>query len=68
MGKAPTQAMWDDLGALAVQIHFFMLINKQGKVRLSKWYSTYSQKQRARTLKEVSSIVLARGPQVCRGQ
>lgn len=47
-----------------VQIHFFMLLNKQGKVRLSKWYSTYNQKQRTKTIKEVTSVVLARAPQV----
>ena len=49
---------------VAVQIHFFMLINKQGKVRLAKWYSTYSQKERSRTTKEVTSLVLQRAPQV----
>jgi hypothetical protein len=50
---------------MLVQIHFFLLINKQGKVRLSKWYSTYSQKERSRNVKEVASLVLPRPTQVC---
>ena len=41
-----------------------MLMNKQGKVRLSKWYSTYAPKQRARITKDVCSLVLPRAPQV----
>eukprot|EP01025_Chloroclados_australasicus_P010454 TRINITY_DN14236_c0_g1_i1.p5 TRINITY_DN14236_c0_g1~~TRINITY_DN14236_c0_g1_i1.p5 ORF type:complete len:152 (-),score=13.68 TRINITY_DN14236_c0_g1_i1:349-804(-) len=46
-------------------IHFFLLVNKQGKLRLSKWYSTYSQKQRSRVTKEATSLILARAPQLC---
>ena len=30
------------------QIHFFLLFSRQGKVRLSKYYSTFSQKERAK--------------------
>ncbi|KAG8500465.1 hypothetical protein CXB51_002744 [Gossypium anomalum] len=30
------------------QIHFVLLISRQGKVRLTKWYSTYSKKERSK--------------------
>ncbi|KAJ4819279.1 AP-1 complex subunit sigma-1 [Rhynchospora pubera] len=46
-------------------IHFVILINRQGKVRLTKWYSTYSQKERSKILKELSGMVLSRGPKLC---
>ena len=41
------------------------MISRQGKVRLTKWYSPYSSKEKARTVREVSSIVLARQPKQC---
>ena len=39
-------------------------MNKQGKVRLAKWFSTYQQKERTRITKEVASLVLPRDSQV----
>jgi len=30
------------------QIHFLILFRRQGKVRLTKWYSPYSQKERTK--------------------
>ena len=30
----------------AAQIHFLLLFSRQGKVRLSKYYSTFNQKER----------------------
>ena len=41
------------------------VISRQGKVRLTKWYSPYPSKDKARTVREVSSIVLARQPKQC---
>lgn len=29
-------------------VQFVLLLSRQGKVRLSKWYSTYTQKERAK--------------------
>eukprot|EP00878_Enallax_costatus_P004618 GHUV01004863.1.p1 GENE.GHUV01004863.1~~GHUV01004863.1.p1 ORF type:complete len:156 (+),score=35.04 GHUV01004863.1:236-703(+) len=46
-------------------IHFFILMSRQGKVRLAKWYSTYSQKERARVVKETTPLVLARPLKLC---
>ncbi|PAN44380.1 hypothetical protein PAHAL_9G038600 [Panicum hallii] len=46
-------------------IHFVLLISRQGKVRLTKWYTPYPQKQRSKVIKEISSLVLTRGPKLC---
>eukprot|EP00878_Enallax_costatus_P015507 GHUV01016242.1.p1 GENE.GHUV01016242.1~~GHUV01016242.1.p1 ORF type:complete len:149 (+),score=33.19 GHUV01016242.1:418-864(+) len=40
-------------------------MSRQGKVRLAKWYSTYSQKERARVVKETTPLVLARPLKLC---
>lgn len=37
-----------------LQIRFVLLLSRQGKVRLAKWYTTLSQKDRAKITKEVS--------------
>jgi hypothetical protein len=47
------------------QIHFFILMSRQGKVRLAKWYSTYTQKERARVVKETTPLILARPVSGC---
>ncbi|XP_043708075.1 AP-1 complex subunit sigma-2-like [Telopea speciosissima] len=46
-------------------IHFVLLISRQGKVRLTKWYSLYSQKERSKVLRELSGDILSRGPKLC---
>jgi AP-1 complex subunit sigma 1/2 len=46
-------------------IHFVLLISRQGKVRLTKWYSPYSAKEKSRTVREVSAAVLARQQKQC---
>ncbi|XWS24638.1 hypothetical protein CRYUN_Cryun28dG0119800 [Craigia yunnanensis] len=46
-------------------IHFVLLVSRQGKVRLTKWYSPYSQKERSKVLRELSGIILGRGPKLC---
>jgi hypothetical protein len=35
-------------------IHCIMLINRQGKVRLMKWYDTFLLSDRAKYIREVS--------------
>ncbi|KAG6512979.1 hypothetical protein ZIOFF_031119 [Zingiber officinale] len=47
------------------QIHFVLLISRQGKVRLTKWYSPYSQKERTKAIRELSGLILPRGPKLC---
>ncbi|KAE8686831.1 AP-1 complex subunit sigma-2 [Hibiscus syriacus] len=54
-------------------IHFVLLISRQGKVRLTKWYSTYSKKERTKcdndilrkVIRELSGVILTRGPKLC---
>lgn len=48
-----------------LQIRFLLLLSRQGKVRLAKWYTTISQKDRAKVVKEVTPIVLSRAPKLC---
>ena len=51
--------------ASQAMIHFVLLISRQGKVRLTKWYSPYSSKEKARTVREVSAVVLSRQQKQC---
>ncbi|WFC95806.1 AP-1 adaptor complex sigma subunit Aps1 [Malassezia brasiliensis] len=47
------------------QIQWALLISRQGKVRLSKWYSTMSQKSKSKIVKDVTQLVLARRSRMC---
>ncbi|TXG60367.1 hypothetical protein EZV62_014940 [Acer yangbiense] len=47
------------------KIQFVLLISRQGKVRLTKWYSPYTQKERTKVIRELSGVILARGPKLC---
>lgn len=46
-------------------LHFLLLISRHGKVRLSKWFSTYSQKDRVQILKELKTMVIGRPSKLC---
>eukprot|EP01119_Soliformovum_irregulare_P007128 TRINITY_DN19529_c0_g1_i1.p1 TRINITY_DN19529_c0_g1~~TRINITY_DN19529_c0_g1_i1.p1 ORF type:complete len:154 (+),score=30.41 TRINITY_DN19529_c0_g1_i1:63-524(+) len=46
-------------------IHFVLLISRQGKTRLTKWYSPYSSKDKNRIVREVGNMVLNRSPKLC---
>ena len=46
-------------------IHFALLFSRQGKVRLSKYYVPYSQKERAKLVKEVTASILSRPAKLC---
>lgn len=56
-------AHWERLGA--AMIRWVLLLSRQGKVRLAKWYTTATQKERAKVTKEVSTMVLARPLKLC---
>ena len=45
--------------------HYVLLISRQGKVRLTKWYSPYNSKEKSRIVREVSNMVLARQQKQC---
>ena len=51
-------------------LHFLLLMNRHGKVRLSKWFSTHSQKERTEITKEVrakqlKTLVIGRSSKLC---
>ncbi|KAJ1964504.1 AP-1 adaptor complex sigma subunit Aps1 [Dipsacomyces acuminosporus] len=48
-----------------MSIKYIFLVSRQGKLRLVKWYSTLSQKEKTKIVKEVSQLVLARKPKQC---
>ena len=49
-------------------IHFALLFSRQGKVRLSKYYVPYSQKERGKLVKEVTASILRAREAVQRGR
>eukprot|EP00823_Brevimastigomonas_motovehiculus_P006265 TRINITY_DN511_c0_g1_i1.p1 TRINITY_DN511_c0_g1~~TRINITY_DN511_c0_g1_i1.p1 ORF type:complete len:155 (+),score=12.53 TRINITY_DN511_c0_g1_i1:48-512(+) len=46
-------------------INFLLLLSRQGKTRLTKWYTPYTQKQKNKIIREVSNMVLARQQKLC---
>lgn len=46
-------------------IKFLFLISRQGKIRLNKWYETISQKEKLKTMKELTTLILARRAKMC---
>ena len=47
-------------------IHCLFLINRQGKTRLTKWYThSFTTQERQRFLKEINNIVLTRSSKLC---
>eukprot|EP01117_Protostelium_nocturnum_P003791 TRINITY_DN15052_c0_g1_i1.p1 TRINITY_DN15052_c0_g1~~TRINITY_DN15052_c0_g1_i1.p1 ORF type:complete len:154 (+),score=50.81 TRINITY_DN15052_c0_g1_i1:58-519(+) len=45
--------------------HFVLLLSRQGKTRLTKWYTTFTPKEKARIIREVGAMVLNRSPKLC---
>lgn len=41
------------------------MISRQGKVRLARYYASYTLKERAKLLKEVAPLILSRKPRLC---
>ena len=50
---------------LLLMINFLLLVSRQGKTRLSKWYEHYTTKEKARAIRELTNLVLARAPKMC---
>lgn len=48
------------LNDVLLQINWVLLISRQGKVRLAKWFSTMSPKAKTKITKDVTQLVLAR--------
>lgn len=48
-----------------MNISYVLLISRQGKIRLAKWFSVMSAKDKQRIVKEVSQTILARKSRMC---
>jgi AP-1 complex subunit sigma 1/2 len=46
-------------------INYILLVSRQGKVRLQKWFTTMPQKLKAKIVKDVTQLVLARRAKMC---
>ncbi|EKD21381.1 AP-2 complex subunit sigma [Drepanopeziza brunnea f. sp. 'multigermtubi' MB_m1] len=46
-------------------INYLILLSRQGKVRLAKWFTTLSPKDKGKIIKDVSQLVLARRTRMC---
>eukprot|EP01039_Chlorochromonas_danica_P002858 gene2858-3122_t len=46
-------------------INFILLVSRQGKTRLTKWFVQMNAKEKARAVRELTATVLARPPKMC---
>ncbi|KDN52165.1 putative APS1-AP-1 complex subunit [Tilletiaria anomala UBC 951] len=46
-------------------INWILLISRQGKVRLAKWFTTLNPKTKSKIVKDVTQLVLARRTRMC---
>ncbi|KAH8924099.1 putative APS1-AP-1 complex subunit [Atractiella rhizophila] len=46
-------------------IEYMLLVSRQGKVRLSKWFTTLTTKTKSKIVKDVTQMVLARRTKMC---
>ncbi|KAG0635328.1 AP complex, mu/sigma subunit [Tuber brumale] len=44
---------------------YLILLSRQGKVRLAKWFTTLSSKDKSKTIKDVIQLVLSRRTKMC---
>lgn len=47
------------------QIEAVLLVSRQGKTRLSKWYLAASLKEKTRMIREITALVLSRPQKQC---
>ena len=46
-------------------IHFLLLVSRQGKIRLTKYYARYAPSEKSRMVREVATMVLNRSAKMC---
>jgi len=46
-------------------IEYVLLVSRQGKVRLAKWFATLPPKNKSKIVKDVTQLVLARRTRMC---
>ncbi|CAL9735461.1 AP-1 complex subunit sigma-1 [Monosporozyma servazzii] len=47
------------------QIKYLLLISRQGKIRLMKWFIPLSSKEKSKIINELTQTILARKPKMC---
>ena len=50
---------------VAIGWHFIVLMSRQGKIRLSEFFSSYSESEKRRILRDIAADVLPRQPKMC---
>jgi AP-1 complex subunit sigma 1/2 len=45
--------------------HFIVLMSRQGKIRLSEFFSSYTETEKRRILRDIQADVLPRAPKMC---
>lgn len=45
--------------------HFIVLMSRQGKIRLSEFFSSYTESEKRRILRDIAGDVLPRQPKMC---
>lgn len=58
--RACSHSLWR-----APQIHFLLLVSRQGKIRLTKYYARYAPSEKSRMVREVATMVLNRSAKMC---
>ncbi|XP_061550506.1 AP-1 complex subunit sigma-3b isoform X3 [Phycodurus eques] len=46
-------------------MRFLLLFSRQGKLRLQKWYTPMSEREKKKIIRDMTSAVLARQPRTC---
>eukprot|EP00030_Apusomonadida_sp_AF-17_P000572 a175091_86.p1 GENE.a175091_86~~a175091_86.p1 ORF type:complete len:164 (+),score=79.96 a175091_86:35-493(+) len=46
-------------------IHFLLLISRQGKARITKWFNQYSTDEKKQHVAEITQIVISRPQKLC---
>jgi Clathrin adaptor complex small chain len=69
---APSTSLTTDMTGEAVSgssvscgWHFIVLMSRQGKIRLSEFFSSFSESDKRRILRDIVSDVLPRAPKMC---
>ncbi|XP_034556356.1 AP-1 complex subunit sigma-3a isoform X2 [Notolabrus celidotus] len=46
-------------------MRFLLLFSRQGKLRLQKWFTTYTDREKKKVIRDMMMLVLARAPRSC---
>uniref|UniRef100_A0A8C6TZA6 AP complex subunit sigma n=1 Tax=Neogobius melanostomus TaxID=47308 RepID=A0A8C6TZA6_9GOBI len=46
-------------------MRFLLLFSRQGKLRLQKWYTPLSEREKKKIIRDMTTMVLARQPRTC---